>query len=105
MPSVPIPDERTCVGANKWTIHDRDCNIYVYEETHSALFGLFDWNARHVRIEVPYKFEPRVKFIHDTRGRSWPTELPSREEHVEEAYEKAKDWIDRQDDVIENGVS
>lgn len=99
MPRVPFPDERVLVDRQTRHVRGRECEVYVYEETHSALFGLFTWDARHVRVEVPVRLESKVRLVHDTRGRGGPTELPSRQEHVHEALAKAEEWVDRRDEI------
>lgn len=111
MPHVPVPIERSLDQKEVYTIDGRECEVYVYNEKYrfsllDKLFGvkLFaklqkgiegnTYPARHIRVEVPHSEDEYVKFVHDSRGRTWPTELPSVSEHLDEAIEKARTLIE-----------
>lgn len=111
MPHVPVPIERSLDQKEVYTIDGRECEVYVYNETYKfrlleRLFGMKllakfrhgiegnTYPARHIRVEVPHSEDNYVGFVHDSRGRDWPTELPSVTEHIEDAIDKAHTLIE-----------
>lgn len=105
MPHIPFPKSRTLQEKRDETIAGRECEIYIYDELFTArLFDPMDWlirllhgkewHARHIRVEVPHEYDDYIRKVHDARGRHWPTDLPSVEEHVQDVRQKARDAIE-----------
>lgn len=118
MPFIPAPDKRLLVDRRAALINDvGGCEIYVYEEMYSALFGFLKWKGRRVKVVVPAKcgaFETEVTFCSYRRvgfyerfsatDRLVLRERPDVKDHVEEVVNRASDWIDERPDKKQNFV-
>jgi hypothetical protein len=73
------------------------CNVHVFEETYSSLFGLLKWKARRVRVDVG---EPDVRLrVNNRKHRDfWPGAffpLPDLSKHIAETLDQTKELIDQ----------
>lgn len=106
MPRTTFSDSRALIEQRSETIYGRECDVRVYSETYSkprwtpfglylrARYGTGEWEARHVRVDVPTDTGEHVRHVHDSRGRSHPTELAPLEEHVQDALDEVSELIE-----------
>lgn len=99
MPNIPVPDSRELTDHFTQEVEGVECDVYVYAEANSTLFGLLEWEGRHVRVEVPVKSGGYdfVQYIHDARGRNmhyYFNSVPDFSLHVMDALLRARDWIE-----------